>query len=142
VDEAGRHVGLLSMMSRRYTHKEKQSIMATTTKISITACDNELYILAASVTGGPTTEICHIMSGYSEPVNYSISPGAVLKPGTYNLFIIGINWGGPARYKITLTTGGVTQKPITYSNSSPPGVWTPKNVPQITVSPPARQPGV
>ncbi len=105
----------------------------TTSKISITACDNELYILAA-VPGGPTTELCHIMSGLKQPVDYSFSPGAVLKPGTYNLFIVGINWGGPANYSITLTTGGVAQPPITYSNPSLVGVWTPSNVPQITVS--------
>jgi len=75
--------------------------MATTTNIQITACDNELYILA-SQEPVPSIEICHLKSGYSKPVSYAIAPQAILKPGNYSLTMVGINWGGPAAFKVFL----------------------------------------
>lgn len=106
-----------------------------TTNIQVTACDNELYILGATIAGGPTSEICHITSGYNQPVNYSFNPGAVLAPGSHNLFIIGINWGAQADFSITLTSGGVVEPPITHRSDSGASVWY--NIQQITVTPPS-----
>ncbi len=110
---------------------------ALTTNIQVEACDNELYILASSTNGvgGPSTELCHLTSGYYLPVNYGFNPGAVLQPGTYDLFIMGINWGGPANFKIVLTTGGVEQPPIESPGGTAVGVWSPP-VQQITVARP------
>jgi len=100
---------------------------ATTTNIQVTACDNELYILASpTATETATIELCHISSGYFAPIagttGYNFDPGYVLPSGTYNLFVIGINWGGPGNWNVVLTTDGTEQPAITGSNSGP-GVW-------------------
>jgi hypothetical protein len=79
--------------------------MATTTRIHVTACDNELYILASTPAG--SSEICHLKSGYNNKVEYAVIPQSVLQHGDYTLTMIGINWGGPQAFKVTLTTGGV-----------------------------------
>jgi hypothetical protein len=108
--------------------------MANTTNIQVNACDNELFILAA-VQGGPSTELCHISSGFGLPVNYGFNPGAVLKPGNYSLFIIGINWTGPGNFSVVLTTGGQQR---TISGSAPEnGVWV-APVQQISVNSPGQ----
>ena len=81
----------------------------TCTKIHVTATDNELYILASSDPVG-SQEICHIKSGYGQPVDYSIVPAGCLPRGAYTLIIVGINWGGPQAFVVTLTwsTGNPT----------------------------------
>jgi len=79
--------------------------MATTTKIHVTACDNELYILASTPAG--SSEVCHLKSGYNNPVEYVVVPQSILPAGAYTLIMVGINWGGPQAFKVTLTTGGV-----------------------------------
>ena len=79
--------------------------MATTTKIHVTACDNELYILASTPAG--SSEICHLKSGYNNPVEYVVVPQSILPNGAYTLTMVGINWGGPQAFKVILTTGGV-----------------------------------
>ena len=81
--------------------------MSTTTKIHVTACDNELYILASPADGRDSLEIVHIKSGFSDPVEYKLRPQTCLAPGKYNLTMVGLNWGGPDAFKVTLTTGGV-----------------------------------
>ena len=81
--------------------------MPTTTKIQVRATDNELYILALNSAGIGSYEICHIMSGFNNPVDYVVIPQSILPKGSYNLVLIGINWGGPATFSVTLTTGGV-----------------------------------
>jgi hypothetical protein len=106
------------------------SATSLTTNIQVNACDNELFILAA-VDGGPTVELCHISSGFTMPVNYSVNPGAVLKPGSYSLFIIGINWGGPSDFSVVLTTGGEQQ--TIQGSAAGTGVWV-APVQQITVA--------
>jgi hypothetical protein len=103
--------------------------------IGITGCDNELYILASVAGSGPTSEICHITSGYNQPVSYNFNPGAVLKPGTYDLFIIGINGGSQAQFDVTLT-GPDTSIPLTYGPTTGTGVWTASPIPQVTVGTP------
>jgi hypothetical protein len=79
--------------------------MATTTLIHVTATDNELYIIASTPAG--TSEICHIKSGFHNPVEYKVIPQSILPPGAYTLIIIGINWSGPQQFTVALTTGGV-----------------------------------
>lgn len=104
----------------------------STTLIHVTKTDNELYILAiqeGAQKGAPgglySSELFHIKSGYGDPVDYSFRPGACLAPGTYTLVMIGINWGGPQAFEVTLTTNGVQQ---TYSspagNTAPGTVWS------------------
>jgi hypothetical protein len=75
--------------------------MANTTQLHVTACDNELYILASTQAG--SSELCHLKSGFNDPVNYSFNPGHILPPGSYNLTIKGINWGGPWKFQVVAT---------------------------------------
>lgn len=91
--------------------------MATAIKVS--ACDNELYIVAS--TGAGTSEILHITSGFNDPVNYAVNLGSILPPGKYDLTMVGINWGGPANFAVTV---GAT--PFTFNNPNAPvgAVWT------------------
>jgi len=77
--------------------------MATTTKIHVTATDNELYILASN--GAGSSEICHIKSGNNNPVDYAVIPQSILPPGPYTLIMVGINWGSGYAFSVTLTTG-------------------------------------
>ncbi|MGO9845778.1 MAG: hypothetical protein ACLPKT_04020 [Methylocella sp.] len=95
--------------------------MATpTTKITVTATDNELFIIASQ--WALSAEIGHIVSGNNNPVSYSVVPQSVLPKGDYTLILVGINWGGPAAFDVTLTPAG------NYKWSSPSApvdvVWT------------------
>jgi hypothetical protein len=101
---------------------------AKTTKITVTATDNELYIIATQ--WALSAEIGHIVSGNNNPVSYSVVPQSVLPPGEYNLIFVGINWGGPAAYDIVLTP---PQPGTSFAApSTPAGVAWSKTVP-ITV---------
>jgi hypothetical protein len=79
--------------------------MAATEKIHVTAVDNELYLLATQEPSG-SSEICHLKSGYNKPVDYVVFPATILPRGKYNLTMIGINWGGPANFKVVVTAVG------------------------------------
>jgi len=82
--------------------------MATCTKIEVTKCDNELYIIAIPATAGlGSFEILHMSSGFGNPVNYTVIPQSILPKGNYTLSFLGINWGGPQEFHVTLTIGGV-----------------------------------
>jgi hypothetical protein len=101
--------------------------MPTTTKISVTACDNELYLIALPTTtptnfGGP--QIAHITSGFNNPVQYSVIPQSILSAGTYTLVMIGINWGGPQAFTVVLTTGGVDTTYTAPAGTSIGANWT------------------
>ena len=102
--------------------------MATkTTQIEITACDNELYIIAS--TAAFSSELCHIKSGYGDPVSYKVKPQSILPAGPYNLFIVGINWGGPSAFKVTLTQSSGAPIVLTAPTNLPVGAtWTPPAV--------------
>lgn len=91
--------------------------MATSVKIN--QCDNELYITASTSAG--SAEICHISSGYNDPVAYAVNLGSVLPAGKYNLTLVGINWGGPAAFNVTINGTAYN-----YNNASAPVgvVWT------------------
>lgn len=78
-----------------------------TTKIQVTACDNELLLIASTPAGSST--LCHLKSGYNAPVNYEFNPQHILASGTYDLNIIGLNWGGPGTWNVEVTTDGRTE---------------------------------
>ncbi|ARJ65309.1 hypothetical protein WV31_06415 [Magnetospirillum sp. ME-1] len=87
------------------------------TQLSVSKCDNELYVIAIPVSpngGTAAVEVLHISSGYNDPVNYSINLGSVLVPGgTYSITMMGINWGGPAAFAVNLNG-----TPYTFSDGS------------------------
>jgi hypothetical protein len=95
--------------------------MATTTLIHVTKTDNELYIIAIPAGGLGSFEICHITSGFNNPVEYKVIPQSILPKGSYTLCFVGINWGGPQAFSITLTTGGVVQPPINFGTGTAVG---------------------
>jgi hypothetical protein len=100
--------------------------MATTTAINISFVDNELYIIAIPSTGMASFEIFHYVSGFNDPMNVTIVPQHVLTAGSYTLQFVGINWGGPANFKVSLTTGGVATAVGPAVSSSAVGlVWSP-----------------
>jgi hypothetical protein len=96
----------------------------TTTKIHVSAVDNELYLIAVSCDARYSSEIVHLKSGFDDRVDYTVRPQVMLEPGEYTLVMVGINWGSKQAFEVTLTTGGVT---TTYS--APPSTavganWT------------------
>ena len=94
------------------------------TKIHVTACDNELYILASQSPVG-STEICHIKSGFNNPVEYLVNPQSILPHGNYTLIMVGINWGGPQAFHVTLTDAGNIVTTHTAPTNAPVGAtWT------------------
>jgi hypothetical protein len=76
-----------------------------TTRIQVTALDNELYLTAVNGAANGSSEICHIKG--NSPPNLSIVPQVILPPGAYTLVMVGINWGGPQAFQVILTTDGV-----------------------------------
>lgn len=90
-----------------------------TTKIEVTACDNELYLIATPTAGGfsahGSSEFVHITSGAGNPVEYQVIPQSILPAGDYVLDMIGINWGGPSGFTVKTTTSAGT-----VSHTSPP----------------------
>lgn len=97
--------------------------MTTTTKIHVTTVDNELYILAAQKPAG-SSEICHIKSGYNNKVEHTVVPQSILPHGAYTLIMVGINWGGPQAFKVTLTTGGVDTAYTAPASTAVGANWT------------------
>ncbi|MEK6263134.1 MAG: hypothetical protein AABP62_31535 [Planctomycetota bacterium] len=96
----------------------------TTTAINITHVDNELYIVATPSSARASSELFHYMSGFGANMNVVIVPQHVLPPGKYTLSFIGINWGGPAKFTITMTTNGVTTPVPATAGSTVGVVWT------------------
>lgn len=94
-----------------------------TTKIRVTAADNELYIIASNPNG--SCEVAHIKSGFHDPVEYAVVPQSVLPKGEYNLTLVGISWGGSQEFKVTLTTDGKDETKGSGPKSDKIGVvWT------------------
>jgi hypothetical protein len=98
--------------------------MSKIIKIQATACDNELSVVASTPAG--SSELFHLKSGFNNPVNDTVIPQSILAPGTYTLTAIGLNWGGPANFKIILTPSAGPA--ITLSNGGAVlpagGVWS------------------
>src|SRR5437879_11750262 len=97
--------------------------MATCTQIHVTAADNELYLIAAGAAG--SSEICHIKSGAGQPVDFTLVPQSVLHSGVYNLIVVGINWGGPRAFEITLSFNDGSHQTLKAPPSTAVGAnWT------------------
>lgn len=121
-----------------------------TNTLNITACDNELLIVASA--WGESYLLANIKSGNEHNVNFTltIAEGAAptapinlngvngdlttpqnvtLPAGTYRLNIVGINWGGPTAFNVQLNENPAYK----YAGSSQePLIWTGGN-PAITV---------
>lgn len=104
-----------------YVNKEKFDMSNT---IQVSACDNELIILAYQE--GVSYEIGRILSGNGQAVNVSLdllagdyvggslfnginvpldaSITTYIPSGSYSLLFLGINWGGPSSF--TVSVGG------------------------------------
>lgn len=99
------------------------------TPVTITAADNELYIIATSTSGVGSSELFHIKNGFADPVNTVFNLEYVLSKGTWQLVFVGINWGGAWAFKIKV--GGTS-----YGNSATTGpvgvVWS-QTTPPITI---------
>ncbi len=90
------------------------------TTLSVTRCDNELYVTAFA-NGTGSLEVLHISSGYNDPVNYTVNLGSILAAGTYSITMVGINWGGPAAFTVA-----IDGTPYKFEKSDAPSgvVWT------------------
>ena len=95
-----------------------------TTAINITYVDNELYVIAIPSNGLAGSEIFHYVSGYADTMNVTIVPQHVLAAGSYTLSFVGINWGGPAGFNISLTTNGVATAVPCTPGTNVGVVWT------------------
>ena len=90
--------------------------------ITVTACDNELIVLAYQ--GGASFELCRILSGNNQSVNVTLNLQSApyqgtmvlngetqplnlnltqnLASGTYSLLLLGIDWGGPSQFTVNV----------------------------------------
>lgn len=70
------------------------------TPVNVTACDNDLIVIAS--TPAASSEVFRIRSGYNNPVSYQVDLAAILALGSYDLTVIGVNWGGPYNFAVTV----------------------------------------
>ena len=91
--------------------------------ISISACDNELYVIAYQ--DATSYQLAHILSGHTNSVDVTItvargpysqepqtyngvngplnaSYSVAIPAGNYTLLAVGINWGGPINFAVSL----------------------------------------
>jgi hypothetical protein len=87
--------------------------LSNVTEINVKTVDNEFYIIAS--TPSMTSELLHVSNGVIPTVSYIVNPAHVLPGGTYSLTFVGINWGGPWGFSVTITSSSGT---FTYGNSS------------------------
>ena len=97
--------------------------MATCTQICVTAYRDELYLIAAGATG--SSEICHVKSGAGQAASLTLVPQSVLHSGVYNLIAVGITWGGPLEFEVTLRFNDGSHQTLTVPAGTPVGAnWT------------------
>lgn len=118
-------------------------------KIDITACDNELIVLAFQ--GNASYELARISSGYENTVNVTINIAAGNNNGPavyngvtsainetitlclpsfdYSVAFVGINWSGPTQFAASVNG---TSNSLPAGDRDPGIVWTPNLIP-ITV---------
>ena len=95
--------------------------MANTNSINVSACDNELIILAYQ--WGASFELCRILNGNNFTINENINiiqgsyqgtqiitngitgpingtTTVTLPAGDYSLLLLGIDWGGPQEFTV------------------------------------------
>jgi len=90
-----------------------------TNKIVVSQCDNEIILIASTPAGSST--LCHLKSGYNAPVSYEFNPRHILpSTGTYTLKMVGINWGGPGAFEVTVITDGRAE---TFGTKSDDPFW-------------------
>ena len=88
------------------------------TPVDVTACDNELIVIATQ--WALSSEVFRIKSGNGNAVSYSVDLASILPSGAYDLTMIGVNWGGPFNFALTVDGAG-------YGNSGSGGAgisWT------------------
>jgi hypothetical protein len=115
----------LNRVGAKIKKKDKLNKMANTVKVI--ACDNELIIVAFQFT--QSYEILNLKSGNGQPVNVDLNIlagpydggariDAVTKPanettnvylpaGTYDLSVIGLNWGGVSQFTVDINTNNL-----------------------------------
>jgi hypothetical protein len=108
--------------------------MATLKSIVVTECDNELYGLAVPTAGTFGVELFHFKLGggiKAAPIHYTLPNIDILPHGNYVLLLMGINWGGPANFKVEVSYQTGSPAVLTYGNAGPGigVVWTPAGVP-------------
>ena len=91
--------------------------MGQLSNISVKQVDNELIVLAMNNTSSQV--ICHMKGGNANPVSFAGTVNGILPSGSYNILLIGINWGGPANFSVTLTING-TATVYNYANPGAP----------------------
>lgn len=134
--------------------------MVNSNSINVTACDNELYIIACN--GTSSFQLCHIQSGfhYGVNVNVNIQTGNYIEPplqnglygnldntytvnipsGTYSIMAVGIDWGGGQQAQLSVTSNG--GQPQSFGNGGyKPGptvipniFWTYNGAPLTTIT--------
>lgn len=95
--------------------------MANLTSITVSSCDNELYIIATTEAG--STELLHLKSGYNQPVNTTVYPGAILAAGDYDIVMLGLDWGGAVAFNGTLSYDDGTTPSFSLTQAAGP-VWS------------------
>jgi|SRR5580658_8025204 hypothetical protein len=108
--------------------------MAELKSIDVTQCDNELIGLAVPSGGTFSVELFHLKLGggvKAAPIAYTVPNDGLLPPGNYTLLLIGINWGGPVNFTVTVNTTTGPAQVLTHSQASSGigVVWTPAGVP-------------
>jgi len=122
---------------------------STNNKIKISACDNELYLIAFN--WNESYEICHIKSGYGFGVDVAIeiesgdyterqktlsglkenltnNSTVSIPPGTYTLIAVGIDWGGPQNFSFSVN-GNTQTLPLNDDPTPDTGVvWHPEGI--------------
>lgn len=115
--------------------------------INVTACDNELIVLACQ--WNASFELFRVLSGNANTVavNMTIQSGQYagtqvfdgvnnalntnatcsLAPGTYNLCLVGINWGGQQQFTVTINGDQLTLPYTTQPDEFQGVVWAPKS---------------
>lgn len=108
--------------------------MATLKSINVTECDNELIGLAVPSDGSSSVELFDFKLGggiAAAPINYTVPNLNILQPGNYTLVFVGINWGGPANFEVTVNHASGPATVLQYHNAGPGigTVYTPAGVP-------------
>jgi hypothetical protein len=121
-----------ALISRK--HLEGGFIMATLKDIVVTDSDNELIGLAVPDTGSFSSELFHFKFGggtVRAPIKYTLPNIDMLPKGNYTLLIMGINWGGPANFDVTVNYTAGPAATLKYTNANPGigAVYVPKGVP-------------
>jgi hypothetical protein len=107
--------------------------MAILKNIEVTQCDNQLIGLAVPSGGSASVELFDFKLGggtVAAPIKYSVPNINILQPGEYTLLILGINWGGPATFTVTVDFETGPPHVLHYAQNAPGvgAVFTPPGV--------------